>query len=142
MWFWLRWAKEIESDLLAHRNLDIGLWHRLTINPDTGAPYLDSRRLLILLEFLPEEGAFKTATRGGRWPDWKQMLAEVYNEQLRMRSSYHAAHSTKDNDVRFDPKDFYFMDPAQRELQAAAAKRAGEDLQQLVADFNAELGFS
>jgi len=97
---------------------------------------------------MDENGAFKTATRGGGWPDWKRMLAEGVNEQYRMRASYHAAHSTKENDVRFDPSTLYFLDPVERELRDAAVKQQGADLAErfardsgTVSDFNAELGF-
>lgn len=138
----MRWPDEIESDLLTYPRLDIGLWHRLTINPDTGAPYLDSARLLVLLEYMNEDGAFKTAGRGGRWPDWKAMIAESVNEQYRMRASYHAAHSTKENDVRFDPAKWYVLDPVDRELRSKAAEVEAEEVQQSVDVFNAELGFS
>jgi hypothetical protein len=98
----------------------------LAINPDTTDPYLSSRRLLVLLEHLPEDGAFKTATRGGRWSLAQQIAAEGVNEQYRMRASYHAAHSTDDNDVRFDPTDYEFVDPviAQARAEAEAAESA------------------
>ncbi len=45
------------------------------------------------------------------------MLAEIYNEQLNMRSSYFAAHSTDENDVRFDPSDFYLTDPVELKVR-------------------------
>lgn len=110
--------------------LDIGLWHRLTINPDTQAPYLSSRRLLILIDKLPDKSEVKTAARGGRWPIETQMLSEIANEQLRMRASYHAAHSTDENDVRFDPEPWFFVDPvvaqARAELEAAEAEIAAQ----------------
>jgi hypothetical protein len=123
----VRWPDIIENDLLEHKNIDIGLWHSLAINPLTGGPYLSSRRLLILLEHMPEESEFKrVAERGGRWSIKNQMQAESVNEQYRMRASYHAAHSTDDNDVRFDPTDYEFVDPvvarARAEQEAAEAE--------------------
>lgn len=131
MWFWLRWPTEIENDLLVHCNgLDIGLWHNLATNPLTGGPYLSSRRLLVLIDKLPEESDLKTAARGGRWPEWKQMLANVFNEQVDMRASYHAAHSTDECDVRFDPSDYYLIDPviakARAEREAVEAEIAAQ----------------
>lgn len=75
----MRWPDEIESDLLL-RGIDIAHWHQLTINPETGCPRLSSRRLMVLLEHLPDTSEFKAAAeRGGRWPDWKQMLSEIAN---------------------------------------------------------------
>lgn len=135
MWLWLRWPEELETDLLVHYNLDIGLWHRLTINPDTGAPYLSSRRLLVLADRLPDKSEVKTAARGGRWPIETQMLSEIANEGLRLRASYHAAHSTDENDVRFDPEPFYFVDPviakARAELEAVEAEIAEQTVPEL-----------
>ena len=125
VWLWSRCPEEIESDLLV-RGVDIGLWHRLTINPDTGAPYLSSRRLLLLLEHLPDDSAVKTAARGGRWSDWKRMLAEVANEAYRFRASYHAVHSTEDNDVRFDPSRVEFVDPVVAEVRAELERAEAE----------------
>lgn len=116
-------------------NLDIGLWHRLTINPDTGAPYLSSRRLLVLVDKLPETSELKTAARDGRWDIKTQMLAESVNESYRFRSSYHAAHSTDEVDVRFDPEPWFFVDPvvakareAQEQIEAAIAAQTEPEL--------------
>lgn len=120
---------------MAYRNIDIGLWHRLTINPLTGGPYLSSRRLLILIDKLPEESELKTANRGGRWTLAMQMAAESVNEQYRLRASYHAAHSTDEVDVRFDPEPWFFVDPvvaaARAELEAAEAEIAEQTVPEL-----------
>lgn len=75
---------------------------------------------------MDENGAFKTAVRGGRWPDWKQMLAEVANEGYRLRSSYHAANSTDENDARFNPSELEFVDPAVQELRDEQARLESE----------------
>lgn len=135
MWVWLRWPEELETDLLAYHGLDIGLWHRLTINPDTGAPYLSSRRLLVLVDRLPDKSEVKTAARGGSWPIETRMLSEIVNEQLRMRASYFAAHSTDEVDVRFDPEPWFFVDPvvaaARAELEAAEAEIAEQTVPEL-----------
>lgn len=121
------------------RGIDIAHWHQLTINPETGVPRLSSRRLLVLLEHLDDDSAFKTAAeRGGRWPTWKQMLAEIANESYRFRSSYHAVNSTPDNDARFDPSKFEFLDPIDEKLRAEreAEEAAAADL------FNTQIGYS
>lgn len=120
-------------------DLDIGLWHQLTTNPLTKGPYLSSRRLLAFLERSSEDGAFKTAAeRGGRWPSWMQMLKELTNEAYRFRASFHAANSTTDNDARFDPTPFEFVDPVDQE---AAAKVEAEK-ESAAQRFNSELGYS
>jgi len=82
---------------------------------------LSSYELLEILEFLPEESAFKTAAeRGGRWPDWKQMIAEGVNESYRMRSAFQAANS-EDGKAGFDTEPFEFLDP----IDAAARDEVG-----------------
>ncbi len=79
---------------------------------------LSSAELLDYLEFMDDEGAFKTAARGGGWPDWKQMLAEAANQQYRSLAWYLAFKSTDDHDWTFDPTPFLFLDPATRRAQA------------------------
>lgn len=46
---------------------------------------MSSRRLLVLLQHLPEESAFKTALRDGEWPRQDVLLAALYNELHAMR---------------------------------------------------------
>ncbi|MCG7596362.1 hypothetical protein [Mycobacterium sp. PSTR-4-N] len=47
-----------------------------------------------------------------------------------MRASYHAAHSTEENDVRFDPEPWFFVDPVdvrlRREAEELEAAQAAE----------------
>ena len=94
---------------------------------------------MALLEQLPEASAYKTAAdRCGRWPLAVRLAADSLNEQYRLRASFHSAHSTPDNDARFDPEPFFYVDPVD---QAAAAElQAGEA--KAVEQFNAEMGYS
>lgn len=86
---------------------------------------MSSRRLLILLEKMPEESEFKRVVeRGGRWSLKTQILAETVNEAYRFRASYHAAHSTDDNDVRFEPPEF--VDPVVAEARAEQERAEAE----------------
>lgn len=101
-------------------------WHRATRDAD-GDLILSSYDLLQILEFLPEDGPFKTAAeRGGRWDIKTVMLANIFNEQVDMRASYHAAHSTDDCDVRFDPSDYYAVDPVDAKFRAEQEKAEAE----------------
>lgn len=124
LWIWRQFPKQIASDLHA-RGLHIKHWLRATRGAD-GDLILSSYELLYILEFLPEDSAFKTAARGGRWPLTTLMAAETLNEAYRFRASYHAAHSTDENDVRFDPTDWLFIDPvvAQAEAEQERAEAA------------------
>lgn len=66
------------------------------------------------------------------------MLKEIANESLRLRASYHAAHSTPEHDARFDPTPFEFVDPVDQE---GIAKAKAEEVA-AAEQFNAELGYS
>lgn len=48
---------------------------------------MSSRRLLVLLEHAPEVGPYKTALRGGDWPEWMQMIKEIHKEIALNRAS-------------------------------------------------------
>jgi hypothetical protein len=53
---------------------------------------LSSRRLLVLLEKLPDSSEFKKwAVRNGDWSDEQKMLQLAANEISKFRASYHAA---------------------------------------------------
>jgi len=86
LWIWRQYPTEIEADLLA-RGIDIADWHQGTRHP-RGWLTLSSRRLLGLIENLPELSAFKTALRDGDWPTDTQILAEMHKEL----ANFHAGH--------------------------------------------------
>lgn len=65
---------EIEADLL-FRGVDVHDWH-------TGK--MSSRRLLILLEHLPDDSAFKMALNQD-WPRTDQLATGMWNEIKAMR---------------------------------------------------------
>lgn len=95
---------------------------------------------MILLDKLPDDSEFKrVADRNGRWSEEKRMLAEIVNEQYRLRASFMAA-NTVDGDGWFDPSQFYFRDPviavavAEAEATKAQAEQSSQDT------FDAELG--
>lgn len=96
--------------------------------------------MLELLEFMDEDGAFKTAAeRGGRWSTRQQMWAEITNEAYRFRASYQLVNGGKD--AYFDPSDFEFVDPVvrkSREEIAAADAAAAVNAQE---QFEAAIGF-
>jgi hypothetical protein len=67
---------QIESDLL-DKGLEIGDWYQQT-RDEHGRLKLSSRRLLEVLDNLPERGAFNTALREGSWPEETQILAKIH----------------------------------------------------------------
>lgn len=85
---WGQAPNEIEA-ALAFRGIDIGWWHRFTLD-DEGFPRLSSRRLLALLDELPDLSGYKTALRDGGWPSWMLMLKQLTNEATLHRASLYA----------------------------------------------------
>jgi len=69
---WLYFCREIESDLLRFYRLDIQDWF---------SGVMDSRRLIALLDGLPDQSMFKTwAVRGGDWSEDQYVQARLVNE--------------------------------------------------------------
>lgn len=69
---WRWFAREIETDLLRFYRQDIRDWFD---------GHMDSRRLLNLLDGLPDESLFKTwAVRGGDWNESQYVQARLVNE--------------------------------------------------------------
>lgn len=139
LWIVRQFPRQILRDLDRFHGRKLADWWRGTRDTD-GHLVLSSYELLTYLEFMDEEGAFKTdAERGGAWPTWQQMLAESTNEAYRFRASYHMVSSRGESS--FDPSDFEFIDPvirAQRERAAAADEKAALDAQQR---FQVDIGF-
>lgn len=85
----------------------------------------------MLLDKLPDDSEYKTAAeRGGRWPLAMELAAESYKEQLRFRASFHAANSTDDNDARFDPEPYFYLDPVDLKAKAEQERREAEQAAQ------------
>lgn len=49
---------------------------------------MSSYELLELLEFMPEEGAFKTAARGGEYSESQKVQVQIANEIAVLRAAY------------------------------------------------------
>lgn len=135
---WKRYAGAIESDLLG-LGLNIADWHQDT-RDEHGRPKLSSRRMLVVLEHLSEDSAFKTALRGGRQSRATRVREETLNEALRLRASYEAVASH--GEVSWDAADYAWLDPqdeierAKRQADEAKEREAADE------DFYADLGFT
>ncbi len=60
---------------------------------------MSSYELLELLEFMPDEGAFKRALRGGEYSEQEITWRHIANELARLRATMHAVHGGQ----RYDP---------------------------------------
>jgi len=101
---------------------------------------MSSRRLLIVLQHLPEDWAFKTAVRGGRQSRSQRVLEEQLNEQYRLRASYEAVASH--GEVSWDPSDFAWYDPIDARERAEQQVAEAEEGQAATEDFYSDLGFT
>lgn len=70
-----QYAEEIEASLL-FRGIDLFDWYR---------GEMSSRRLLLLLRYLPDDSPFKIAYRDGDWPLQDHLTTGVWNEIKAMR---------------------------------------------------------
>lgn len=141
VWIWRQFPKQIARDLHRFHQLRIADWHRGARDAD-GHLILSSYELLNYVEYLDDEGEFKTAAeRGGRWPDWKQMLAENVNESYRMRSTY-AAVNSEGGDAAFDTSEIEFVDPVERERRAKADTAKAESDAKSQSAFETKLGYT
>lgn len=125
LWMVRQFPRQIRRDLDRFHGRSLGNWWRGTRDAH-GHLVLSSSELIDYLEFMDDEGAFKTAMRGGQWPDWKRMLAESANQQYRSLAWYLAFKSDDDHDFTFDPSDHEFVDPAVQVLLDEQRKRDAE----------------
>ena len=121
------WPNQIESDLQRYYQLNIADWHQ-------GA--MSSRRLLALLEGLPEESAYKTAfERDGQWPVWQQMLKTVANETTLHRASLYAG-----GDNAYDVQ--VYLDPLEQRQRMEEAMAEQEFREEATSELYGSLGWT
>lgn len=101
---WLLGPTALEADLLP--KADIGDWHRGT---------LSSRRLLALIEHLPETSAYRLALSETGWTDATQIAAEHANEFAKYRASLYVG-----TDHEYAP--MVFLSPRDRQSHHVAAQ--------------------
>lgn len=118
---WSRYPTEVESDL-ADRGHDIFDWHRQSMS---------SRKLLVLLQHAREEDAFKTAMRGGEWPEWQLMLKEIHKEVAVGRASRYVG-----GDHEYVPK--VFLSPTERVEHFETEQAEDDEFDDLVTDLVGE----
>lgn len=132
---WVLYPTEIESDLLP--GINIHDWHRGTLD-QFGVLKLSSRRLLILLANLPENGAYKTALRGGYISTAELVPQETYNELARLRASYYAVNGGEDS--VYEP--FQFIEPMARIQQAIDDAAEDEEAEEGTEELYGDMGFT
>lgn len=103
-----QFPREIEADLL-FKGIDIGDWHRGTMS---------SRRLLVLIDALPEDGAYWKERRDGDWSPAQYVQAALVNELRLLRADQAAIHTESKMDVHL------MESPSQRKEEEKQAERA------------------
>jgi hypothetical protein len=90
LWVWRQFPRQIASDLSRFHNRRIAEWHEGTMS---------SYELLELIEFLPEDGAYRFAARGGEYSERDLAFRHHANETARLRATMHAVHGGQ----RYEP---------------------------------------
>ena len=94
LWIWRQFPKQIASDLSEFHHRRIAEWHDGSMS---------SYELLELLEYMREEGAFKTALRDGEFCERDLVWRLAATEAARLRSIMQTVHGGKDTDIRTFP---------------------------------------
>lgn len=81
---------------------------------------MSSYELLELLEFMPEDGAFKTAHRGREYTESEMTVRHLTSEVARLRATMHAVHGGQ----RYDPP--VLLSRAQQVAEGDSAMAAEE----------------
>lgn len=77
---------------------------------------MSSYELIELLEFMPDEGVFKTAVRGGEFCERDQVWRHIANRLSRIESITYVAHTRKVGDSM---KMFYTLAEMREQVQEA-----------------------
>jgi hypothetical protein len=101
---WRRWPNEIEFDLLnLPAPVDIADWLQGTRDVH-GRMVLSSRRLLLILNHLPDSSRFKTeALRDGDWTHDQEVAAATHFEAAKLRASFVASNGGDGEDAQYVP---------------------------------------
>jgi hypothetical protein len=118
LWIWRQFPRQIASDLSQFHHRRIAEWHSLDMS---------SYELLELLEFMPEEGAFKTAARGGEYSEQELVWRHISNELARLRATMHAVHGGK----KYEPP--ILQSKAQQRAEVEGAEAAEERREEVYA---------
>lgn len=78
---------------------------------------MSSYELLELLEFMPEEGAFRNAVRGGEYSEDQITWRHIANELARLRATMHAVHGGQ----RYEPPLLKSVSEIRHEQEVAEA---------------------
>lgn len=122
---WKRNAGAIEAEL-AFRGQHIKHWHRGTRDGD-GDLILSSRRLLVLLEHIPEVG--------GRWPVATRIAKETHKEVALHRAALYVG-----GDNEYIPK--LFLDPVEARDLAEQSDAEQESFAEATEELFNGLGFT
>ena len=122
---WKNNAGVIEAEL-AFRGIDIADWHQGSLD-DKGRPILSSRRLLTLLEHIPEIG--------GRWPVALKIAKDIHKEV-----SLHRAALYVGGDNEYEPE--LYLDPEEARELVDRLQAEAEEVAESSEGLFAGLGFT
>lgn len=94
LWLWRQFPRQIASDLSRFHHRRIADWHDGTMS---------SYELLELLEFMPDDGAFKAAMRNGEFSHDQQIWRYIATELAKLRATTHVVHGGESYSPRIYP---------------------------------------
>jgi hypothetical protein len=112
--------REIEADLF-FRGVDVFDWHR---------GLMSSRRLLALIEALPDDSSFRREFRDQDWSSEQYLFAAVVNELRLLRADQAAIHAQHDMQVNL------VESPSQLAESEALAEKARMVREHVVSQMN------
>jgi hypothetical protein len=110
---WRDYPGEIASDLSRYHRLRIRDWHQ---------GVMCSYELLELLEFMPDEGAFKTAVRDGEPSERDEAIRQIANETAVLRAGMVPGASGDDYGSRLFIPNYKRRENAEQAAQASEAR--------------------
>lgn len=117
-----QFPNQIEADLL-FRGIDIADWHQ---------GRMSSRRLLCLIDALPDDSAYWKERRDGDWSVQEYMQAALVNEMRLLRSDQAAIHTDEKMDVNL------VESPAERHKEEERAQKVLDVRHHLMAQLKGE----
>lgn len=115
LWIWRQFPRQIASDLSQYHHRRIAEWHSGT---------LGSYELLELLEYMPEQGAFKTAARGGEYTEQDLVWRQMATEMSKLRSITQTVHGGKPTDVWAFPSKTEQLKTAEEKAEMEESREA------------------
>ena len=117
-----QFPREIEADLL-FRGIDIADWHQ---------GRMSSRRLMCLIDALPDDSAYWKERRDGDWSATEYINAAIVNELRLLRADQAAIHTEEKMDINL------VESPSQRKQDEQLAERSRQARSRIMSELHGQ----